>query len=83
MQTLPALTGAAHTGGVFWTFTLKQTYFFYSFGVDGLKRFIIQDDKKVIKKYSLGQRNDKNRQQNKPCNYYVIIAFIVLFLENI
>ena len=31
--------------------------FFYMFGVDGLKSFIIQDDKKVIEKYYLGQNN--------------------------
>ena len=29
-------------------------YFFYSFGVDGLKSFIIQNDKKVIEKILLG-----------------------------
>ena len=38
-----------------WMLSLELIYyFFYSFGVDGLKSFIIQDDKKVIEKVLLG-----------------------------
>ena len=32
----------------------KRTYFFYSFGVDDLEIFIIQDEKEVIQKISFG-----------------------------
>ena len=32
----------------------EQTFFFDTFGVDGLKSFIIQDDKKVIEKILFG-----------------------------
>ena len=35
----------------------KTNIFLYMFGVDGLKSFIIQDDKKIIEKYYLGKNN--------------------------
>ena len=54
---LIALIKKVSTGGAYWTLDQKLTYFFYMFGVDGLKSFIIQDDKKVIEKYYLGQNN--------------------------
>ena len=42
-------------GGVYLTSNQKQIYcFFDSFGLDGLKGFIIQEDKKVIKKILFG-----------------------------
>ena len=35
----------------------KTDLFFYTFGVHGLKSFIIQDNKKVIENYFLGQNS--------------------------
>ena len=41
-------------GRASWILSLKLIFFFfYSFGVDGLKSFIIQDDKVVIEKLLL------------------------------
>ena len=54
--------GGTHWWSILDIYPKADLFFFYSFGVDGLKRFIIQDDKKVLEKYSLGQKNDKNRQ---------------------
>ena len=38
------------------TSSQKQTFFFYSFGLDGLKAFIIQDDKNCIEKILFGTK---------------------------
>ena len=47
-------------------------FFFNSFGVDGLKSFMIQDDKKVVEKNTLSDRTtDKNRQQNNSYKYKI------------
>ena len=47
-------------------------FFFNSFGVDGLKSFMIQDDKKVVEKNTLWDRTtDKNRQQNNSYKYKI------------
>ena len=36
-------------------------FFFESFGLDGLKHFIVQDDRKIIKNILFGtEKNDKN-----------------------
>ena len=57
-----------HTGH----WTKNRPIFFNSFGVDGLKSFIIQDDKKVVEKNTLWDRTtDKNRQQNNSCKYKI------------
>ena len=42
------LARAEHIGGAYSTLNLRLTFF--SFGIDGLKNFIIQDDRKVIEK---------------------------------
>ena len=51
------------TGGAYWTLNLKLTFFFDSYGLDGLKHFIIQDDKAIIDKILVGidkmDRTDK------------------------
>ena len=39
-----------HTGGAYSILNQTQTFFFYSYGLDGLKHFIIQDDRKIIDK---------------------------------
>ena len=52
---------------------LKTDLFFLnSFGIDGLKSFMIQDDKKVVEKNTLWDRTtDKNRQQNNSYKYKI------------
>ena len=50
-----ALTRKVRTGGVYPILNLRQIFFFFdTFGIDGLKSFIIQDDKKVIEKILFG-----------------------------
>ena len=53
-----ANTGSSDKGGTHWWSILdidpKTDFFFFSFGVNGLKNFIIQDDKKVIEKTFFG-----------------------------
>ena len=44
---------AALIGRASWILSLELIFFFYSFGVDGLKSFIMQDDKKAIEKILL------------------------------
>ena len=50
----------AGTGGAYWV--LKQKVFcLYSFGIQGLKKFIIKDYKKIIEKNSQQYwKNDNN-----------------------
>ena len=49
------LTKTALTGGAFWTLNRGETFFFFdTFGVDGLKGFIIQDGKNVVEKILFG-----------------------------
>ena len=49
------LARKVRTGGTYLILNLRQTFFFFdTFGVDGLKSFIIQDDKKVIEKILFG-----------------------------
>ena len=38
------------TGGAYSTLNFGDIFFFDSFGLDGLKNFIIQDDRKCIEK---------------------------------
>ena len=47
-------TREVHTCEAYWTLNHELTYFFHSFSVDGLKSFIIQDDKKVTEKTLFG-----------------------------
>ena len=54
-----ANTDSPNNGGTHWWSMLDiepktHIFFFDSFGVDGLKNFIIQDDKKVIEKILFG-----------------------------
>ena len=42
------------TDGTYWTLNREKELFFYKFGVDSLKSFIIQDDEKVIEKILFG-----------------------------
>ena len=42
------------TDGTYWTLNREKEQFFYKFGVDSLKSFIIQDDEKVIEKILFG-----------------------------
>ena len=48
------LTKTALTRRAFWTLNRGETFFFYIFGLDGLKGFIIQDGKKVVEKILFG-----------------------------
>ena len=52
------------TGGAYWTLNLKLAFFFFdSYGLDGLKHCIMQDDKAIIDKILVGidkmDRTDK------------------------
>ena len=50
-----ALAKAALTGGAYWTLNLQADIFIFdTFGVDGLKSFIIQDDENVVIKILSG-----------------------------
>ena len=42
------------TGGVYWILNQKLIFFFDSFGLYGLKHFIVQDDKPIVKQILLG-----------------------------
>ena len=51
-------------GGVYLTLNQKMIYIFFdTFGIEGLKHFIIQDDKKIVEKILIGiekmDRSDK------------------------
>ena len=51
-------------GGVYLTLNQKVIYIFFdTFGIEGLKHFIIQDDKKIVEKILIGiekmDRSDK------------------------
>lgn len=48
-----------NTRGKFWTSVQKLNIFFYSFGVDDLKSFIIQDDQKIVEKILIGTEKAK------------------------
>ena len=43
-----------HTGGAYLSLNQKLTFLYYSFGIYGLKNFIIQDDESVIQKMLFG-----------------------------
>ena len=44
---------------------MKRSIFFYTFRVDGLKSFIIHNNKKVIEKYFFGGTEQITRTDNK------------------
>ena len=54
-------TDSSDKNGMHWWSNLdiepKTDLFFFMFGVDGLKSFIIQDNKIIIEKYFLGQNS--------------------------
>ena len=55
-----ANTGSSEKGGTHWWSILDiepktDIFFFDSFGIDGLKHFIVQDDKKIIEKILFGR----------------------------
>ena len=54
LHILITLARAGLICGVYLTMSQKHIFFFDSFGVDGLKNFIIQDDKKVIENFFFG-----------------------------
>ena len=65
-----ANTDASDKPGVHWWSiidieTRNDIFFFYSFGIDGLNHFIIQDDKRIVNKILLGveqmTRTDQKR----------------------
>ena len=46
----------------------NDIFFFYSFGLDGLKHFVIQDDKKIVDKILIGiEQMDKSDQKITLC----------------
>ena len=46
----------------------NDIFFFYSFGLDGLKHFVIQDDKKIVHKILIGvEQMDKSNQKITLC----------------
>ena len=64
-----ANTDSSEKAGTHWWCILDiepktDIFFFYSFGLDGLKHFNLQDDRKVIEKNIWDRANDTNRQQN-------------------
>ena len=68
-----ANTNASNKKGTRWWSILdieprNKLFFFYSFGLDGLKHFIIQDDKKVINKILIGiEQMNKTDQKITLC----------------
>ena len=57
-----ANTNSGGKEGTYWQSILDiepkaDIFFFDSFGLDGLKHFIVQDDRKLSKKYCLEQKN--------------------------
>ena len=59
----------ARIGGVYWTSNREMNFFFFeSFGLEGLKQFIIQDDIKIIEKILVGiDKIDKSDQKITLC----------------
>ena len=64
IETLTALIKKVCIGGAYWALNQKGPIFFYSFGVDGLKKFITEDDKNVVEKILFG-REQLTRTDNK------------------
>ena len=69
-QIQTALAKREFIGGGYLTLNQKQTsFFFYTFGLDGLKAFIIQDDKRVIEKILFGTEQMTRIDNNYNCKY--------------
>ena len=51
-------------GGVYLTLNQKMIYFFDTFGIEVLKHFIIQDDKKIVEKILI-KTEKMNRSDKK------------------
>ena len=68
-----ANTDADNKQGVHWWSILdikprNNIFFFDSFGIEGLKHFIIQDDKKIVEKILLGiEKKDKSDEKVTLC----------------
>ena len=55
-------------GGVYWILNQKMNCFLYSFSLQGLKDFIIQDDKRTIDKILVGiDKMDRSNQKITLC----------------
>ena len=48
------LINLGDTGGTFWIYIQKRNFTFWVFGVLALRKFIIQDDEKIVKKILSG-----------------------------
>ena len=48
------LINLGDTGGTFWIYIQKRNFTFWFFGVFALRKFIIQDDEKIVKKILSG-----------------------------
>ena len=68
-----ANTDADNKPGIHWWSILdieprNDIFFFDSFGIEGLKHFIIQDDKKIVEKILLGiEKKDKSDEKVTLC----------------
>ena len=47
----------------------KEIFLFSSFGFDGFKEFLLEDDKKLLIKFSTELKNLKKRKQNNGNNF--------------
>ena len=56
-------------GGVLWTFIQKIVFFFYLFGLEGFKLFIVNNDQQIIKQllYNFNKCQSKANQKLQLC----------------
>ena len=81
-----ANTDSSEKGGTHWWSILDiepktDIFFFDSFGIDGLKHFIVQDDRKIIKKILFGtEKMTRTDSKITLCNNDLILVLTKIYL---